>query len=287
MAAMALTYPLITLSTRSQVAKSTKPSSQLEVFRKILKDGGIPALYSGINSALFGIAVTQYIYYYWYELAKGKIQTVIAKSRPLSVGENMLTGAVAGAATAIITNPIWVINTRQVVNADRNKDRSDVKNQSTVSIAAKIWKEEGLLGFFQGLLPALILVLNPVIQFTCFERARLWLQKVKRDRPLSGFDFFLLGAVSKLCATSITYPYIVIKSRMQLKQTNESGKYTSVISGLKSIVKNEGVRGMYKGIESKLLQSVASSAFTFAFKEELYSSAVLLLVALRLRNGKK
>lgn len=45
---------------------------------------------------MFGIAVAQYIYYYWYEAVKKYIQDTWAKGRVLSITENMLTGAVAG-----------------------------------------------------------------------------------------------------------------------------------------------------------------------------------------------
>ncbi|KAI9090037.1 mitochondrial carrier domain-containing protein [Phlyctochytrium arcticum] len=286
MISMALTYPLTTLSTRSQVSKAGTKISQVQAFQKIMKEEGPKGLYSGINSAIFGIAITQFVYYYWYELVKAGIEKGVAAGRALTIGENMLTGAIAGAATASLTNPIWVVNTRQVVKKESLDDNGKpvLKKQSTIQTAMRILREEGPMGFFQGILPALILVINPVIQFTVFERLKAWLQNRKGE--LGGIDFFLLGAISKLAATSITYPYIVVKSRMQLKQTDESTRYTSVLDGFRKIIAQEGVKGLYKGIEAKLLQSVLAAAFTFAFKEELFSNAVWLLVLLRLRAPK-
>ena len=161
---------------------------------------------SGIESAMFGIAVTQAVYYYWYEFVKGVLEERSAKKN-LTIAENMLSGALAGAATSILTNPIWVLNTRLLVTSKENDEAGKVaKKPSTWEAAMKIYNEEGLAGFFKGLLPALVLVINPVIQYTVFERMKLWLEK--RKPTLSGIDFFFLGAVSKLCATSITYPYM-------------------------------------------------------------------------------
>ena len=105
MISMAITYPLVTVSTRQQVDKSTK--SQLAVTKLIYESEGIAGFYSGIGSAMFGIAITQAVYYYWYELAKAKLQS---NAQNLSILQNMLAGAIAGAATSIITNPIWVLN---------------------------------------------------------------------------------------------------------------------------------------------------------------------------------
>ncbi|KAH6566040.1 hypothetical protein BASA50_005238 [Batrachochytrium salamandrivorans] len=285
MISMALTYPLIMVSTRSQVSKTARVC-QHEAFAKIIKEEGIRGLYSGIKSAMFGIAVTQYIYYYWYELVKAKLEGFGGSQHTLTIAENMLTGALAGAATATITNPIWVINTRMLINRDTMEDKVPAKQSGTLEAARKIFREEGVMGFFRGLFPALVLVINPVIQFTVYERLRIWWEK-RIGRSLHAFDFFVLGALSKLCATSITYPYIVVKSRMQLKQGSDAAsRYTSVGDGIRKIIRAEGVVGLYKGIESKLLQSVLSAAFTFAFKEELFQSAMSLLVLLGVRATK-
>ena len=74
---------------------------------------------------------------------------------------------------------------------------------------------------------------------------------------------------------------------MQLKEgVDESSRYKSAADGFKKIIAKEGIKGLYKGIESKLFQSVLTSAFTFAFKEEFFSWAVWVLVMTRLRAEK-
>jgi adenine nucleotide transporter 17 len=61
---MALTYPLITLSTRAQVESKRAQSSTLDAARRIIKREGITGLYAGLESAMFGISVTNFVYYY-------------------------------------------------------------------------------------------------------------------------------------------------------------------------------------------------------------------------------
>ena len=76
----------------------------------------------------------------------------------------------------------------------------------------------------------------------------------------------------------------VVKSRMQLRSgTTSETRYDSVSDGFSKIIKNEGAAGLYKGIHSKLLQSVLTSAFLFMAKEELFQYAVRLLIYLGLR----
>lgn len=57
-------YPLITLSTRAQVESRRAETSALDAARRIIKREGLVGLYAGLNSALFGISVTNFVYYY-------------------------------------------------------------------------------------------------------------------------------------------------------------------------------------------------------------------------------
>jgi len=68
--------------------------------------------------------------------------------------------------------------------------------------AARLMRTGGLPAFFRGLGPALVLVVNPVIQYTVFEQLKNTLVRRRRvagrvGKLLTDWDFFLLGAISK------------------------------------------------------------------------------------------
>ena len=96
---------------------------------------------------------------------------------------------------------------------------------------------DGPLGFMRGIGPALVLVINPVIQYTVFEQLKNMLVKRRTAAlraaggaavaVLTDLDFFVLGALSKFSeqhfsndsrgfdsmlnpavATGSTYPYM-------------------------------------------------------------------------------
>ena len=69
------------------------------------------------------------------------------------------------------------------------------------------------------------------------------LEKRRKVKPL---DIFLLGAIGKLLATSITYPYITIKSRMHVANSSE-GDVEGMAQSLKRVVREEGWSGLYRG----------------------------------------
>ncbi|KAI9472759.1 hypothetical protein LPJ78_001456 [Coemansia sp. RSA 989] len=285
---MVVTYPLITVGTRLQVQRNNKDATayagNMDALRKILSQEGIAGLFSGLESAVFGAAVTNGVYYYFFEAVKAAFERA-SQRKAMSTVESMVSGAVAGAMTCIITNPIWVVNTRLTVKQKKKQqDGGEAeKAPSTINAFMEIIKEDGVLSLWQGLIPALILVINPIIQYTAFEQLK---NRVERFRKLGSLDFFVLGAISKLCATSITYPYILIKSRMQLKQSkNENERYKSLVDGLRKVIATEGIAGLYKGIESKLLQSVLTASFLFMSKEALFSYAIKLLLLLGARKS--
>jgi adenine nucleotide transporter 17 len=250
---MAITYPLITLSTRAQVEKKKAHTGTVAAAKRIIDREGIAGLYAGMESALFGITVTNFVYYYWYEFSKAFfIRTT--KKPYLSTLENMAAGALAGSATVFLTNPIWVVNTRMTARQAEShesglptKEGEQPKKEaapSTIGTLMKIINEDGFMRLFAGVLPALVLVLNPILQYTVFERLK---QMLEKRRKVGAVDSFLLGALGKLVATSITYPYITVKSRAHVA----TGKREGMVASLRRIVKEEGVGGLYGG-ESKV-----------------------------------
>lgn len=288
---MILTYPLITLSTRAQVESKKAESKFVEAVQKIVAREGVAGLYSGINSALFGISVTNFVYYYWYEWTRSFLEKAAEKagraSKKLTTVESMIAGAIAGSATVILTNPIWVVNTR--VTTRRQEKESDIeagvrkpqKAPGTIGTLMALLKNEGPQALFAGVIPALVLVINPILQYTLFEQMK---NSVEKKRKVTPAIAFFLGAFGKLFATSITYPYITVKSQMHVAAHSE--KKEGVFQTLNRVVKEEGYAGLYKGIAPKVTQSVITAAFLFAFKDILYEQTVRLRMASAARRIK-
>ena len=252
---MALTYPLITLSTRAQVESKRAQTSTVDAVRRIVHREGISGLYAGLESALFGIGVTNFVYYYWYEWSRNFFERAAVRagraSRKLTTVESMLAGAMAGSATVLITNPIWVVNTRMTARKQESEEQvlpggeqPAKKRPSTIGTFLSIVREEGFKTLFAGVLPALVLVINPILQYTIFEQLKNLIEaKKKRITPT---DSFYLGALGKLLATSITYPYITVKSRMHV--AGKDGPKEGMTQSLRRILKEEGIAGLYGGM---------------------------------------
>jgi adenine nucleotide transporter 17 len=171
----------------------------------------------------------------------------------LTTLESMMAGALAGSATVLITNPIWVINTRMTARkADSDEavlpGSAPAKAPSTLGTLLALLRDEGPARLFAGVMPALVLVINPILQYTVFEQMKQFLEKKRRVTPK---DAFYLGALGKLLATSITYPYITVKSRMHV--AGRDGPRENMLTTFRRIIREEGYKGLYGG-EFRLLR---------------------------------
>jgi Mitochondrial carrier protein len=61
----------------------------------------------------------------------------------------------------------------------------------------------------------------------------------------------------------------VVKSRLQAGHS-AAERYRSALHGLRTIVAEEGIGGIYKGAGPKLLQSVLTAAILFASQRRIY-----------------
>ncbi|KAG7096986.1 hypothetical protein E1B28_004381 [Marasmius oreades] len=218
--AMTATYPLVFLSTRAAVKVKSENKTTYEAVLEIIEREGVSGLYSGLSSSLLAIAVTNGVYYYFYERTRGLVLKSRVGSKGMSTLESMLTGLIAGSATAILSNPLWVIQTTQAVQTMDSWSQRVVKKLGFFQAIKNILAKSRVQGFWRGIGPALVLTVNPIIQYTVFEQLKNFLVSKRMARlraagtvvsatvVLSDFDFFVLGAISKLVATLTTYPYM-------------------------------------------------------------------------------
>ena len=91
---------------------------------------------------------------------------------------------------------------------------------------------------------------------------------------------FLNGAVAKLGATIITYPLQLIKSRMQAAGGDDAGlRYTGILHAVSCVLREDGFLGFYRGMRTKICQSVFAAALLFAVQDSLRGAIAAALRA--------
>jgi solute carrier family 25 folate transporter 32 len=186
-----------------------------------------------------------------------------------------------GLATSVLTNPIWVIKTRMLSTGSNTPGAY----ASFTTGVAQIYRSEGIPGFYRGLLPALFGVSHGALQFMAYEKLKAYRTRMRSASRTSGdsigatparllgnFDFFLTSSLSKIFAGCVTYPYQVLRSRLQIYDAHLV--YRGVRDAMAQIWAQEGFAGFYKGLGPNLLRVLPSTWVTFLVYENTKSCLV-------------
>ena len=84
------------------------------------------------------------------------------------------------------------------------------------------------------------------------------------DKPVKGGSAFVLGCLATVLATVLTYPLQMVQA--QARHGNHQGGVLEIGS---EIIYQQGVAGLYRGMDSKLLQSVTAAGFMFMNYESI------------------
>jgi len=311
--AQLITYPLQTVNTRQQTERDLKTEKRkhgtIEQMCQVVKHEGWGRLYGGLAPSLAGTAASQGVYYYFYQIFRNKAEAASLERMKIGIGDgsvgmfsSLVVAALSGCLNVLLTNPIWVVVTRMQTHSKISKKShpgqtlsvtpdetipaaSELPPYGTSHAIQEVFDEAGVWGFWKGVFPTLIMVSNPSMQFMLYETM---LKRLKKRRALSkkgnngvtALEIFLLGALAKLGATVVTYPLLVVKSRLQAKQVFTGDKrhhYKGTLDAILKMIRYEGFNGFYKGMSTKIAQSVLAAAVLFMVKEELVRGARLLL----------
>ena len=276
---MIIFYPLDTARTRLQVDDKRQAKHSPVVITEILKEEGFRSLYRGLFPVVTTLCCSNFVYFYAYSSLKAVVLGDV-KSDPV---KDLVFATVAGIVNVLVTSPLWVVNTRlklQGVKLENNKDNDAKKThyRGIIDAVLKIAKYEGITALWNGTRSSLVLASNPAIHFMVYEALKRYFQRTLGIEELSGFLYFILGAVAKAAATVVTYPLQIIQSRSRACcHGNEREERISRL--LANLVRSQGLKGLYKGMESKLLQTVLTAAFMFMVYEKIAAAVFRIMGA--------
>jgi len=193
----------------------------------------------------------------------------------LSAGQHLYAAAVAGSASSMVTNPIWVVKTRMFTTPKT----SPLAYRNVFDGLYKLAQNEGLRGLFKGSLVSVLSVTTGVVQFVTYEdikrRRKISIAKSRGQEPgattidLSNSEYIVLSGLAKLVALGTTYPYQVVRARIQYAPPPDQAPYTSVMDVIRRTYKNEGPRAFYKGLSTNAVRILPGTCVTFVVYENL------------------
>ncbi|KAH8693145.1 mitochondrial carrier domain-containing protein [Talaromyces proteolyticus] len=272
----------------------------------IWKNEGIRGLYQGLGPMLLGYLPTWAVYLTVYDQSRAFFEQ---KTDNWWLSRTYAS-VTAGACSTIATNPIWVIKTRLMSQSGRVSGDGFIPwhYRNSWDAARKMYMTEGIRAFYSGLTPALLGLTHVAIQFPLYEYFKMAFTGYGIGEHPGEGDSHWIGIslatfLSKVCASTATYPHEVLRTRLQTQQrhpptaspeeisfrggfdhpvdrgrppgaSSSDGmpnrpRYAGVWRTCQTILREEGWRAFYSGIGTNLIRAVPAAMTTMLTYEYL------------------
>ncbi|XP_076864481.1 solute carrier family 25 member 32a isoform X1 [Brachyhypopomus gauderio] len=239
-------------------------TGMLHCLRSIWKVEGVRGLYQGVTPNIWGAGASWGLYFLFYNAIKAYIQE--SRQSELSAAEHLVSAAEAGILTLCLTNPVWVTKTRLVLQYSAEPDGKRYKGM--LDALVKIYRHEGIPGLYRGFVPGLVGTSHAALQFMTYEglkREQNRYKEMPADALLSPLEYISMAAISKIFAVAATYPYQVVRARLQ----DQHNSYGGIVDVIRRTWRNEGVEGFYKGMVPNLVRVIPACCITFLVYENV------------------
>ncbi|GAA6053452.1 hypothetical protein JCM3770_005172 [Rhodotorula araucariae] len=241
--------------------------------KKMWREEGLKGYMRGNGINVLRIAPYSAVQFSSYELFKGALQGIDGS---IDTPRRLLAGSLAGICSVVSTYPLDLVRSRLSVESaslGMREGRRDGKSTGIVRMTLRVMREEGgVKALYRGLVPTSAGVAPYVaFNFASYELLKLQFTRVDPEHnPPGTFAKLLCGGVAGGISQTLTYPADLLRRRMQmvgLKDQALGYQYNGAWDAVFTIIRNEGVRGLYKGIWPNLLKCFPAMSVSFAVYE--------------------
>lgn len=177
------------------------------------------------------------------------------------------SGALAGLVNTLVLSPLDVVKTR--LQAQGAGVLQTTNYRGPIDALRAMLRQEGFQSYYRGLSASLwAFVPNWAIYWYSYESFKRFY--TRSGQPPSPF-VHIISAISAGGVTAVTTaPFWTLKSRLQVDMavSTANRRYRSVPHGFRTIIKEEGISGLYKGLTPTLL-GLGHVAIQFPLYEHL------------------
>ncbi|XP_048225994.1 mitochondrial substrate carrier family protein B-like [Ricinus communis] len=253
----------------SDVTALAKASLWHEATR-VINEEGFRAFWKGNLVTIVHRLPYSSVNFYAYERYKSFLQSVFGLEKQRGnvtsdLAVHFVAGGLAGITAASATYPLDLVRTRLATQ------RNTIYYRGIWHAFNTICREEGFLGLYKGL-GATLLGVGPsiAISFSVYESLRsFWRSKRPNDSTIA--VSLACGSLSGIAASTATFPLDLVRRRMQLEGAGGRARvYTTGLFGtFGHIIRQEGLRGLYRGILPEYYKVVPSVGIVFMTYETL------------------
>ncbi|KAJ1994503.1 carnitine transporter [Dimargaris cristalligena] len=182
---------------------------------------------------------------------------------PTSAVKSFLSGGFGGICLVAAGHPLDLIKVRL---------QTSTQYKGTLDVFRQTLAKDGIRGLYRGMATPLVGV-TPIFA-TCFwgydmgKRIARWSSQTDASTPLTMGQILFAGGFSAIPATLLMTPTERIKCLLQIQgHSNAPPKYNGPIHAARVILKESGIRGLFKGTGATLLRDIPGSVAYFGAYE--------------------
>ncbi|KAJ3319762.1 hypothetical protein HDV06_005963 [Boothiomyces sp. JEL0866] len=175
------------------------------------------------------------------------------KKKTVPAGISLAAGITAGAVEGTITYPTEYIKTQLQIQKDN-------RFKGPIDCLVKTVREKGVLGLYRGL-SALVIgnAAKAGVRFLAFDQIKALF--ADRNGKVSAAGMVLSGLSAGIAeAVVVVTPSETIKTKLIHDQNSANPRFRGLVHGVKTIVAEEGISGIYKGVSAVVARQGANSA---------------------------
>ncbi|KAI3550859.1 hypothetical protein CMEL01_12585 [Colletotrichum melonis] len=247
---------------------STTPTTALNAATQIYKNEGALAFYKGTLTPLLGIGACVSIQFAGFHQARRFFESRNGSTGPLSYAQYYASGAFAGVANSVISGPIEHVRIRL-----QTQPHGAARLYSgPLDCVRKLASHGGVLnnGLYRG---EAVTILREAQAYGVWFLAFEWMMNADARRnnmdrkDIAPYKIAFYGGLAGEALWLSSYPFDVIKSKMQTDGFGKEQRYKSMRDCFAQTYRGEGLRGFWRGIVPTLLRAMPVSAGTFATVE--------------------
>lgn len=231
-----------------------KYKGTFDCFTRIIKDQGFFSLWRGNMANIIKYVPTFALNY----SLKEQYQKMFAiqslnNSNNGKILINVMSGFLAGGTSLIFVYPFDFALTH--LSVDLSKKGNKRNHKGIIDCLVKFYSMDGIRGIYSGFITAFIgISLYRGIVFGFYDS---FAQMFPNQKSI--LVKYLTSVLISGIAGSISLPFDTVRRRLIIQASNSAGKYTGTINCIRSIFKQEGIIGFYRGGLPNFFRSFGSA----------------------------
>lgn len=246
--------PLETIRTHLMVGSTGH--STTEVFQNIMNNEGWTGLFRGNLVNVIRVAPSKAIELFAYDTVNKNLSPKPGEQPKIPIPPSLVAGACAGVSSTLLTYPLELVKTRLTIQRGVYNGLFDA--------FIKILQEGGPTELYRGLTPSLIGVIPyAATNYCAYDTLRKAYRKIFKQEKIGNIETLLIGSAAGAISSSATFPLEVARKHMQVGAISGRKVYQNVLHALLSILEQEGLQGLYKGLGPSCMKLVPAAGISF------------------------